>query len=96
MAHDASAPQAATPDEGPFGPCTLDPDRWLTGDEGTKELCRGCPRRWSCAQEACQTPGAVGMWAGIFIPPSGRARQFALRQLGSLAELNGYPARRVS
>ncbi|WP_231976649.1 WhiB family transcriptional regulator [Mycobacterium sp. E740] len=76
----------------PLGACTSDPDRWITGvDEGARELCRTCPRRWLCAQEACRTPGAVGMWAGIFIPESGRARQFALRQLRSLAARNGHP-----
>ena len=74
-------------DETPLGACTQDPDRWaVTADEGAKELCRVCPRRWLCAQEACQTPGAEGVWAGIFIPRTGRARQFALRQLRSLAD----------
>jgi len=101
MAHDGPVPLVTTPsapaDEAPFGPCTVDPDRWLDGtDAGAKELCRDCPRRWTCAQAACQTPGAVGLWAGVYIPPTGRARQFALRQLESLAELNGYSVRRVS
>ena len=51
--------------------CTRDPDRWTTvADEGAKELCRACPRRWRCAQEACETPGAEGVWAGIQIPQS--------------------------
>ena len=83
-------------DETPLGACTQDPDRWaVTADEGAKELCRACPRRWLCAQEACQTPGAEGLWAGIVIPKTGRARQFALRQLRSLAERNGAPVRKV-
>jgi WhiB family transcriptional regulator, redox-sensing transcriptional regulator len=70
--------------------CTRDPDRWTTtADEGAKALCRACPLRWRCAQEACMTPGAEGVWAGILIPESGRARRFALKQLRSLAELNG-------
>ncbi len=79
-------------EEGWKGPCTRDPDRWTTTiDEGAKALCRACPLRWQCAKEACTTPGAEGVWAGIMIPESGRARRFALRQLRSLAELNGYP-----
>ncbi|WP_082684043.1 MULTISPECIES: WhiB family transcriptional regulator [unclassified Mycobacterium] len=86
----------STPQETPFGACIQDPDRWaVVADEGAKELCRACPRRWLCAQEACQTPGAVGVWAGIFIPDEGRARQFALRQLRSLAERNGFTVRKV-
>ncbi len=86
----------ATLDEAPFGVCVQDPDRWtVNADEGAKELCRACPRRWLCAAEACVTPGAEGMWAGIFIPKTGRARQFALRQLRSLAELNGVSVRKV-
>ncbi|MGE2691259.1 WhiB family transcriptional regulator [Mycolicibacterium pulveris] len=81
--------------DGPLGACTRDPDRWTTtADEGAKAICRACPRRWRCAQEACETPAAEGIWAGILIPESGRARRFALRQLRSLAELNGYPVRR--
>ncbi len=69
--------------------CASDPDRWTTtADEGAKMLCRACPRRWLCAQDACQTPGAEGVWAGIEIPEGGRARQFALKQLRSLAEHN--------
>jgi WhiB family redox-sensing transcriptional regulator len=74
--------------------CTRDPDRWTTRpDDGAKALCRSCPRRWLCAQDACRTPGAEGVWAGIRIPEAGRARQFALKQLRSLAEHNGFPIR---
>jgi WhiB family transcriptional regulator, redox-sensing transcriptional regulator len=74
--------------------CTRDPDRWTTApDEGAKALCRTCPRRWQCAQEACRTPGAEGVWAGIHIPEAGRARRFALKQLRSLAEHNGLRVR---
>jgi WhiB family redox-sensing transcriptional regulator len=81
-------------DQGPC--CTRDPDRWTTtADEGAKALCRGCPWRWQCAQAAVTTPGAEGVWAGILIPASGRARRFALRQLKSLAEQNGYPTRKT-
>lgn len=77
--------------------CTRDPDRWTTtADEGAKALCRACPRRWPCAQDACKTPGAEGVWAGIRIPETGRARQFALKQLRSLAESNGFPVRKMS
>ena len=91
----ATAPPMAL-DETPLGACTQDPDRWaVTADEGAKELCRVCPRRWLCAQEACRTPGAEGLWAGIVIPRTGRARQFALRQLRSLAERHGAPIRKV-
>ena len=77
--------------------CTRDPDRWTTtDDEGAKTLCRSCPLRWRCAQEACLSPGAEGVWAGIHIPEAGRARRFALKQLRSLAEINGLPVRRSS
>jgi len=72
--------------------CTRDPDRWTTtADDGAKALCRVCPRRGLCAQEACRTPGAAGVWAGILIPEAGRARRFALKQLRSLAEHHGFP-----
>ena len=75
----------------PLGPCSLDPQRWTAAiDEEAKKLCRGCPRRWSCARDACESPGAEGLWAGIVIPESGRGRTFALKQLQSLAERNGF------
>lgn len=81
-------------DEAPLAACTRDPDRWtMTADEGAKAICRGCPRRWRCAREACETPAVEGIWAGIQIPETGRGRQFALRQLRSLAEQNGFPVR---
>lgn len=74
--------------------CAREPDRWTTAvDAEAKALCRRCPRRWRCARDACITPGAEGVWAGIEIPEGGRARQFALKQLRSLAESNGYPVR---
>lgn len=38
--------------------------------------------------------GAEGLWAGIVLPPAGRSRQFALKQLRSLAERNAGAARR--
>ena len=38
-------------------------------------------------------PRAEGLWAGIYVPEAGRGRTFALRQLKSLAERNGYPVR---
>ena len=83
-------------DDSAMGACTRDPDRWTTtADEGAKALCRACPLRWRCAQEACLTPGAEGVWAGILIPEAGRARRFALKQLRSLAEQNGYPVRKT-
>ncbi|WP_431240935.1 WhiB family transcriptional regulator (plasmid) [Mycolicibacterium aichiense] len=74
--------------------CQVDPDRWIDHvDDSAKALCRACPLRWQCAREACETPGAEGLWAGIVIPPGGRGRTFALRQLRSLAERGGYPVR---
>jgi WhiB family redox-sensing transcriptional regulator len=93
---DLSGSVSTVIDESLRAACTRDPDRWTTtADEGAKALCRGCPLRWQCAQAACRTPGAEGVWAGIMIPESGRARRFALRQLRSLAEQNGYPVRKT-
>ena len=76
-------------------PCSADPDRWSeAGDDAElKALCRSCPRRWLCAKEAVETPGAEGLWSGVFIPKVGRARKFALRQLASLAAHGGYSVR---
>jgi WhiB family transcriptional regulator, redox-sensing transcriptional regulator len=73
-------------------PCQADPDRWIDGgdDPELKALCRGCPRRWLCAKEALETPGAEGMWSGVYIPSEGRARRFAMRQLRCLATHGGY------
>jgi WhiB family transcriptional regulator, redox-sensing transcriptional regulator len=67
-------------------PCLDDADRWLDGgdDPELKALCRACPRRWLCAEEALDTPNAQGMWSGVHIPECGRGRAFALRQLRSL------------
>ncbi|GBG40940.1 WhiB family transcriptional regulator [Mycobacterium montefiorense] len=82
----------------PLGACTKDPDRWMTTtpDEEAKALCRACPRRWSCARDAVESPGVEGLWAGVVIPESGRPRAFALNQLRSLAERNGYPVREAA
>jgi WhiB family transcriptional regulator, redox-sensing transcriptional regulator len=78
--------------EGVVGACAQDPDRWIAGaDDEAKALCRSCPRRWLCARDACKTPRAEGMWAGVFIPEAGRGRDYAFRQLRSLAECGGYP-----
>ncbi|MGD9622916.1 WhiB family transcriptional regulator [Mycolicibacterium sp.] len=73
-------------------PCISDPDRWAAGGEDPelKALCRGCPRRWQCAKDALDTPGAEGMWSGVNIPKEGRGRKFALRQLRSLAAHGGF------
>ncbi|BBZ42160.1 WhiB family transcriptional regulator [Mycobacterium conspicuum] len=84
-----------------LGACTQDPDRWTLvpgkgPDVEAKVLCRACPRRWLCARDAVESPGAEGLWAGVVIPEAGRARTFALRQLRSLAERNGYPIRRTA
>jgi len=75
--------------------CTREPERWTTTtpDEEAKATCRACPRRWLCAKEAIELPGAEGLWAGIVIPESGRARTFAMRQLRGLAERNGHQIR---
>lgn len=81
----------------PLGACTQDPDRWTTApDAESIALCRACPRRWMCARDAVESPGAEGLWAGVVIPESGRPRAFALRQLRSLAERNGYPVRETA
>ncbi|MGV0837136.1 WhiB family transcriptional regulator [Mycolicibacterium thermoresistibile] len=81
-------------DETPLGACTNDPERWTTmPDDDAKAICRACPRRWLCAREAVESPKAEGLWAGIVIPESGRGRTFALRQLRTLAERNGFPVR---
>ena len=78
----------------PLGVCTQDPDRWTeTPDAEAKTLCRACPRRWTCARDAVESSGAEGLWAGVVIPDAGRTRSFALNQLRSLAERNGYPVR---
>jgi WhiB family redox-sensing transcriptional regulator len=78
----------------PIGECTRNPERWTSAaDEEAKAICRLCPRRWACAREACELPKAEGLWAGIVIPEAGRGRTFALRQLRSLAERNGYSVR---
>ncbi|MDA2893432.1 WhiB family transcriptional regulator [Mycolicibacterium sp. BiH015] len=79
----------------PDPPCFADPNRWAAGgdDPELKALCRNCPRRWLCAKEAVETPGAQGMWSGIHIPKVGRGRAFALRQLRSLAAHGGYVIR---
>lgn len=75
--------------------CTSDPERWMTTapDDEAKALCRACPRRYLCARDAGETRGAEGLWAGVVIPESGRPREFALRQVRSLAEFGGYPVR---
>lgn len=75
--------------------CTSDPERWTTTDpdDESKALCRACARRWLCARDAWETPGAEGLWAGVVIPESGRTRAFALQRLRSLAEYGGYPVR---
>jgi WhiB family redox-sensing transcriptional regulator len=78
----------------PVGECTRNPERWTTAaDEDAKNICRRCPRRWACAREAVELPRAEGLWAGVVIPEAGRGRTFALRQLRSLAERNGYTVR---
>ena len=88
---------ATAPSTISLGACTQDPDRWTTApDSEAKALCRACPRRWMCARDAVESPGAEGLWAGVVIPEAGRARTFALRQLRSLAERYGQPARQTA
>ena len=70
-------------------PCRQDPDRWAlaTGpDPDAIQLCRDCPRRWACAQEAGELPDVSGICAGVFVPATGRARAYALCRLRALAE----------
>lgn len=76
-------------------PCRNDPDGWLDrgNDPELKALCRACPRRWVCAKEAVETPGAEGLWSGVNIPESGRGRAFAMRQLRFLASYGGQRLR---
>lgn len=91
--HDGRQPITAAQQPSTFA-CSSDPDRWTTTpDESAKALCRACPHRWLCAKEACKTPGAEGVWAGVLIPAEGRGRRFALKQLGSLADRNGVAVR---
>jgi len=77
--------------------CAADPDRWTTTDgtdEEAKALCRACPRRWLCAKEACELQWVEGLWAGVFVPETGRGRAFALMQLRSLAVHGGQRLRK--
>ncbi len=75
--------------------CTADPERWTTTepDEEAIAICRGCPRRFLCAREACNLAGVEGLWAGVVIPESERPREFALRRLRTLAEHGGQQVR---
>jgi WhiB family redox-sensing transcriptional regulator len=94
MAPGNTAEGAAVPVDDYVGPCVDDPERWTTAiDEDAKALCRACLRRWLCAREACEMPGAEGLWAGVVVPESGRGRTFALRKLRSLAKFGGFPPR---
>jgi WhiB family redox-sensing transcriptional regulator len=81
----------------PPTPCRFNPDRWADGgdDPSLRALCRACPRRWLCAAEALKTPGIRGTIAGVYVPDDGRARDFARRQLRSLAAHGGYASQPV-
>jgi WhiB family redox-sensing transcriptional regulator len=73
--------------------CEREPDRWTTiADEGAKALCRACPAGGCVLKRPARHP-ARRAWAGILIPEAGRGRRFALKQLRSLAENNGFPVR---
>ena len=73
------------------GPAPQDPERWtLQIDEGRKPLCRQCPRRWQCARDACESPGAGGL--GRHRDPGvGAPAHFRAAPVAGLAERNGYP-----
>jgi len=75
--------------------CTAEPARWTTTcpDPGAVALCLVCPLRGRCAKQAYQAVGAEGLWAGVVIPESGRARDFALHRLRVVAERDGYQVR---
>lgn len=70
-------------------PCQEDPERWVGGtdDASARLLCRGCSMRLTCARKALETPCAQGIWGGIFVPPNGRSRRFALEKLRHLQEV---------
>jgi WhiB family redox-sensing transcriptional regulator len=75
-------------------PCTVDPDRWAEGtnEPALRAMCRGCHRRFDCAKDALDTPGAEGIWSGIFIPPTRdyRGRNHAMLRLQSLATIGKH------
>ncbi|WP_082658474.1 hypothetical protein [Mycobacterium gordonae] len=81
--------------EGYVPVCAAEPARWTTTcpDPEAVALCVVCPLRGRCARQAYQALGAEGLWAGVVIPESGRARDFALNRLRGVAERDGYPVR---
>ena len=83
----AAARVVSTPLEEYVPVCTAAPGRWTTTTPDAQAIaaCQGCPRRWLCAREAYQAIGAEGLWAGIVIPKSGRARAGALRRLRAVS-----------
>lgn len=50
-------------------------------------VCRGCPARRSCAQEALDDESGLiyGVIAGIWVPDRGKARRDAMDVLGIIA-----------
>lgn len=54
-------------------PCRDDPDAWFP--DAAKDaadailVCRVCPFRRECAQEALDTGATYGVWAGVLLDP---------------------------
>jgi WhiB family transcriptional regulator, redox-sensing transcriptional regulator len=73
---------------------TTDPERWTTNpDDEAKALCAHA-RRAGCARgRHGKRPAPKGCGEGVVIPEAGRGRDFAMRQLRSLAAHGGYPVR---
>ena len=50
------------------------------------EYCERCPVRQECAEFACQDlTGLVGIWGGVFIPPTNKHRPAAIAKLKAVA-----------
>ena len=78
-------------------PCLREPQRWgPTDDPALVALCRqDCPRRLACARDAVAAKKPLeGVWAGIYVPPTQRGREYAMRRLESLAGRAGRDERR--
>lgn len=86
----APAHPTAHPTTQPVAPCRREPHRWSDRDDPTLvALCRReCPRRFACAADAVAAKSPLeGIWAGIYVPPTQRGREYAMRRLESLASL---------
>lgn len=81
----------ASPADKAFVPvCAQHPDLWFPGNrrvsrtfmEWCADVCSACPLRQSCARSALDTPGVIGIWAGVLVPVSpGATRDAALQRL---------------